>query len=325
MTDSRTPAARQADSSTRGRGTSSPPAAKERILRLRVSAKINLHLSVLAQRPDHYHEILSLLQSISLYDYLQFHPSSRLVVECAHPGVPRGRYNLAYRAAEIFFRRTGIPPEVAIHIDKHIPVGAGLGGGSADAAATLVGLNRLFAAGVPTPLLAEWAGELGTDVPFFLRGGTALARGRGDRINCLPPLREGWFVLVYPGIHISTSWAYSLIQPALTPIPLDDRVLGDRIRRSGLEALLPVLHNAFEPVATGRFSVLQEVKDSLHAMGAEGALMSGTGSTVFGLVRDAWTGRRLCQQLNRLGQTFLTHPVTSSIEDVPAQDSQAAR
>jgi len=130
-------------------------ASRTGVLRLRVSAKINLHLQVLARRPDNYHEIESLLQSVSLYDYLQFRTAARLTVECAHPRVPQGKYNLAYRAAQLFFARTGISRRAAIHIDKHIPVGAGLGGGSADAAGTLVGLNQLFAAGVPVSILSN--------------------------------------------------------------------------------------------------------------------------------------------------------------------------
>ncbi len=286
-------------------------------LSLKVSAKINLYLNVLAKRKDGYHEIESVIQSISLYDQLIFRPlkSGEIKILCSHPRVPLGPNNLSHQAAKLFLEVTGIKTGVEIRIQKNIPIRAGLGGGSANGAATLFGLNKLFQTNIPQAHLLEWASQLGADVPFFLIGGTALVRGKGERIHPLPSIKGGWLVLFYPAIPISTSWAYSLIQPGLTKRTLDDRLLEKKIFQQGLAGMKTFLYNALEKVIIERFPDLEKTKFWMRERGAEGVLMSGSGSSIFGLVRNRSVGKLIFEDLKKKGQTYLIQPVEKSIKE----------
>ncbi|MBI5526114.1 MAG: 4-(cytidine 5'-diphospho)-2-C-methyl-D-erythritol kinase [Deltaproteobacteria bacterium] len=254
-------------------------------LYLRAPAKVNLYLRILGRRPDGFHDIESLVVPVRLFDRIEVEKALRGVgFSCTGlPGVPPEE-NLAHRAAKAFIDAFGPGGGVRIRVKKTIPAGAGLGGGSSDAAAVLSGMDRLFP-GLATPAaLAELAASLGSDVPFFLGGRPAWIRGRGDMVEPLkrplPPFRA---VLVYPGFGVSTAWAYGAWDsqhPRLTahwrsasnhrPV----RVENDAIRG---------LRNDFEGVVFKTHPVLRGVKDALLAHGAYGALLSGSGSTVFGL------------------------------------------
>lgn len=183
----------------------------------RAPAKVNLHLEVLSQRDDGYHEIETIFQALGLYDTLEFRCTKGPIhVSCVHPSVPEDRTNLCHRAAKLLKMRTGVGLGVEITIDKQIPVSAGLGGGSSDAAATLIALRELWGLAVDDEKLHEFAALLGADVPFFLRGGTQFGRGIGDELSPLPAVETGYFLVVSPPVEIAAAWAYSQMRMGLT-------------------------------------------------------------------------------------------------------------
>ena len=183
----------------------------------RCPAKVNLHLEVLYQREDGYHEIETIFQAIGLYDRLEFRRTKGPIhVTCEHPSVPEDRTNLCHRAAKLLKNRTGCALGAEIHIEKNIPVTAGLGGGSSDAAATLLALNRLWELDLDDSKLHELATILGADVPFFLVGGTQLGRGIGDELSPLPPPEGGHFLVLSPRVEIPAAWAYGQLRMGLT-------------------------------------------------------------------------------------------------------------
>ena len=183
----------------------------------RTPAKVNLHLEVLFQREDGYHEIETIFQAIDLHDRLEFRLNKGPIhVSCAHPSVPEDRTNLCHRAAKLLKSRTGVEAGVEITIEKKIPVTAGLGGGSSDAAATLLALRELWDLSIDDEELHELAALLGADVPFFLRGGTQFGRGIGDELSPLPAVETGHFLVVSPPVEIEAAWAYSQMRMGLT-------------------------------------------------------------------------------------------------------------
>ncbi|MEA3485534.1 MAG: 4-(cytidine 5'-diphospho)-2-C-methyl-D-erythritol kinase, partial [Candidatus Aerophobetes bacterium] len=193
---------------------------------LQAAAKINLYLNVLGKRDDGYHEIESVMQSVTLYDKIILRSLKKdISILCDNPEAPSEKHNLCYRAAKLFLKETGIKQGVEIEIHKVIPMRAGLGGGSADAAAVLEGMSKLFGIEVSYLDLLKWAERLGADVPFCLRGGTALVKGKGENILPLPPLRKGWLVLVHPEIPIPTFWIYKKLKVGLTKKRLNVKLL----------------------------------------------------------------------------------------------------
>lgn len=250
-------------------------------------AKINLGLKVLGRRPDGYHDILSVFQTLDLCDGLRFEPlaAGRTELVCNAPGVPAGPENLAWRAAEALRRATGATHGVRIGLEKRIPAGAGLGGGSSDAAATLRGLNRMWGLGLPGERLAELAAGLGSDVPFFLTRGTAVVTGRGERIR--PILWEGDFryVLVYPKFQVSTGWAYRNLKIALTETSGYISFLNS-VKESGRVCpadLFAHLENDFLPLLETAYPEVGQILDALAASGALARSVSGSGSTLYGV------------------------------------------
>lgn len=184
---------------------------------VRCPAKVNLHLEVLYQREDGYHEIETIFQALALYDRLELRTTKGPIhVTCAHPSVPEDRTNLCHRAAKLLKNRTGCDLGVEIRIDKQIPVTAGLGGGSSDAAGVLLSLRELWNLNVDDEQLHRWAALLGADVPFFLRGGTQLGRGIGDELSPLPGIETGVFLVVSPPVEIPAAWAYGQLRMGLT-------------------------------------------------------------------------------------------------------------
>lgn len=251
-------------------------------------AKINLGLHVLRKRPDGYHEIESILQMISLYD--------DLILEEAGPGIdletgrddlPGDEKNLVYRAAELLAEAAGRAPAVRIQLVKRIPIAAGLGGGSSDAAATLLGLDRLWGLCTPRKKLMELGQHLGMDVPFFLFSPSALARGRGEILEKLtPPSQPFWVVLVNPGFKVATEWAYQSLKIGLT---IENKHIS--MRKFSISSLRDggCLENDLERVTLKEYPVLQEIKDMLKRWGALEAVMSGSGPTLYGLFSNQET------------------------------------
>ncbi len=251
-------------------------------LTVRSFAKVNLGLAVLGPRPDGYHEIRTVLQSIDLHDLLQLERCAFLQLECSGlPGLAPEE-NLVWRAAALLMRACPEVRGARIVLHKNIPAGSGLGGGSSNAAAALLGLCRLWNARIPAERLDALAAELGSDVPFFLRGGTALGIGRGEEIYPLPELRAGHLVVVYPGAGVATRDAYRLLADRLTPEESRRNIIGLCGRLADGRHPWSEFFNDFERVVPEICPQVTEAKQFLAEQGAVAALLSGSGSSVFG-------------------------------------------
>ena len=252
--------------------------------RLFSPAKINLCLHVLGKRPDGYHDLAMLMQGLDFGDTIEMELTDRpgeVIVHCAGVDLPSGQENIAAKAARRMLALSGEKVGVRIVIDKKIPVAAGLGGGSSNAATTLRGLNKLLNLQLSKEELMAEGVKLGADVPFFLFADKAWATGIGDQLESVPPLPAAWYVLVNPGIAISTAWAYQnlgLTAPAiLTKLPRFPTTIDD---------LVAILENDLERVTIQRHPLLAEIKEKLIKLGAKGSLMSGSGATIFGLFAE---------------------------------------
>lgn len=277
-----------------------------RSVRIKAPAKVNVVLRVLDRRPDGYHNLWSVMQTVGLEDDLTVglseHPGIRLF--CEDPGVPTDGRNLAVRAASAVLARAGIPadrpPGVDLHLIKRIPVAAGLGGGSSDAAATLVALNELLGLRWSRETMAGVGSPLGSDVPFFLFAPCALVEGRGEHVRSLAMTGIRWVVLVNPGFPIETRWAYERLSAGRTTVqPLAEAL--NRIGRTGAlswDEAVGLMENDFEAALAPTYPVLGEIKRQLLAAGAEAALLSGSGATVFGVFRDEVGASRACAALS---------------------------
>jgi len=268
-------------------------------------AKVNLTLAVGEKRPDGYHEVVSVMQRVSLHDTLTAEQTREgITLTCSDPALPSGEENLAHRAASLFFREMGIAGGAALTLEKRIPSQAGLGGGSSDAASVLLALRRLYAPALPDTELETMAAALGSDVPFFIRGGTQLSTGRGEVLSPLPPLTDGWFVIVKPTESFSTAAMYRRLDnlpPACTP-PLPPL-------QGGLPALAAGLFNRFE-AAIPAGSAVWDIKAQLAAYGALASLLSGSGSAVFGLFDTETAARAAIEALRPAWpEIFLARPV----------------
>lgn len=252
-------------------------------LQVKAPAKVNYRLDVIGKRADGYHDLRMVMQRVDLCDELEIALSETpgIRVTCGSAGVPDGPGNIAWRAADALLQLSGRETGIDITIDKRIPVAAGLGGGSSDAASVLMGVNDLLELGLSEPRLMEIGVKLGADVPFFIFKKPALAEGIGDRLTALEQVPKLWVVLVNPGIHVSTAWVYQNLQ-------LTSKAHLDIIASSygNLEEVCRLLSNDLEPVTIARFPLLSELKELLLAKGAHGSLMSGSGSTVFGLFAE---------------------------------------
>jgi len=256
------------------------------------------------------------MQSVSLYDKLTLRAREKgIEVLSDYSGIPSGRENTCYRAAEIFFRESNISGGIEIKIDKAIPVGAGLGGASSDASATFIGMSRLFGLKVPFSSLLRWAEMVGADVPFCLKGGTALVRGKGEKLVFLPPARKGWVVLLNPGIPLSTRWVYEKLRVGLTRKRLNVKLLAKSLRENGLCGVSPFLYNRLEEVVFKRFPSILEVKEEMRKTGAMGTLMTGSGSTIFAIVEDEKSGIDILNKMQRRGRAYLVQPVDKSLKE----------
>lgn len=268
-------------------------------------AKVNLTLAVGEKRPDGYHEVVSVMQRVSLHDTLTAEQTREgITLACSDSALPSGEENLAHRAASLFFRETGIAGGAALTLEKRIPSQAGLGGGSSDAASALLALRKLYAPALSDTELETMAAALGSDVPFFIRGGTQLATGRGEVLSPLPPLTNGWFVIVKPTESFSTPAMYRRLDelpPACTP-PLPPL-------QGGLPALASGLFNRFE-AAIPAGSAVWDIKARLAAYGALASLLSGSGSAVFGLFDTETAARAAVEALRPAWpEIFLARPV----------------
>jgi len=251
-------------------------------------AKLNLGLRILRKRDDGFHDILSVFQTVTLCDELDLTPAAR--TELAVEGVPvdAGDDNLVLKAGRLFGTRFGLSNPVSFGLKKRIPVGAGLGGGSSDAAAALRGLRRLARPEIGDDSLIECAAELGSDVPFAIRGGTAVVSGRGDVVTPVAWPFDFTYVIVHPGFGVSTAWAYGHCRPRDESDDPLTRFTGKLAEGTACrDDFIAGAVNDFEPVVFGEYPALAEVKRRLVDQGAETALMTGSGSAVFGVFPDA--------------------------------------
>ena len=250
-------------------------------------AKINLSLDVLRKREDGYHEVEMIMTMVDLADRLEMEelPRDTIIISSQAGYIPLDEKNLAFQAAKLIKERYGVRKGVYIHLDKRIPVSAGLAGGSTDAAATLRGLNRLWKLNIPAEELRKLGEELGSDVPFCVTGGTAIARGRGERLTRIGSPPPCWVVLVKPPINVSTADVYGRFRvDRIRHRPQTDAMLR-AIEEGDFPRLCGALGNVLEEVTIPMHPEVRNIKESMLRLGADGALMSGSGPTVFALVQ----------------------------------------
>lgn len=277
-------------------------------------AKVNLHLTVLGKREDGYHDIVTLMQKISLCDEMTFSLGTGgegLTIKCPGSDLPDDERNIVYRAAKAYLSRTSYEKGVAISIKKKIPVAAGLGGGSSNAATTLIALNEMLGNGLSKGDLIKIGKELGADVPFFLFGKTAWAFGVGDILQAaenIPPL---WFLLINPGIAVSTKVIYESLNLGLTKDTINYSIPRFQIKTGN--SLIEGLKNDLEGVTLNLHPQLNQLKKDLLRCGAWGALMSGSGPTVFGIFEREDRALRAKEALTKEGSgklwVYLAHSI----------------
>lgn len=258
-------------------------------VKLSAPAKINYRLDVIRRRPDNYHDLRMVMQRIALSDEIEISLSDSpgIRVSCSREGVPNGPGNIAWRAADALLSRKGTETGIDIYITKNIPVAAGLGGGSSDAATVLMGLNELLGLNLQDRELMSIGLKLGADVPFFIFRKAALAEGVGERLTEIEGLPRVWLVLINPNIHVSTAWVYQNLQ--LTKDKVTDKL--PQFCNS-LKDICAILFNDLESVTIGRFPVIREIKELLLEKGAAGVLMSGSGPTVFAVFETEEDARK---------------------------------
>lgn len=272
-------------------------------------AKINLCLSVLGRRPDGYHEVEMLMQMVGLCDEVRVSRTrGGISVTCDSTAVPGGAGNIAWKAAALLLEHSRQDCGLEVRIQKRIPVAAGLGGGSSDAAAVLTAANVLLQTGLSPLELAVIGAGLGMDVPFFFHGPLAAAKGRGERLTKLPALPSFWILLVNPGFETSTAWVYKNLNLRLTK-----KVDCNNIARLTIRKIAQNLHNDLETVTAGAHPVILKIVEALLSTGALGARMSGSGPTVFGIFETEQGCRAAAESLSGKGwKLFPCEALTAS-------------
>lgn len=260
---------------------------------LKAYAKINWALDVLGKRSDGYHEVRMVMQSIDLWDMVSLvEKENGISIVCNMNGIPVDETNTAYRAAALIKERFGIEKGLEIELQKRIPIAAGMAGGSADAAAVLVGLNRMWGLNLQDGDLMALASFIGSDVPFCLVGGTALAGGRGEEITALSPVKGIWLVLVTPEQRISTAEVYGRLNLSRISVKPDIASMVNSLQRRDLEGIARNMINVLEGVTAELCPWIDVVKSDIMGQGAIGCCMSGSGPTVYGLFGDEGAARK---------------------------------
>lgn len=252
-------------------------------------AKINLFLDVEGKRKDGYHNIITLFLKVGLYDRLSFKKTDKgIKLICKHPLMPEDpKNNLVYRAASLLHKRLRNDQGIEIHLEKNIPIGAGLGGGSSDAATTLLALNNIWNLGLSIKELSVLGRKLGADVPVFLIPDAAvLARGIGDRLKPQKLKKKFWIVLINPGIFISTKDIFKALPGCLTKTSFDVKLLIHALKNAQIDVIAKTLFNRLETVAFKKHKLLANVKQKVSALGVRAVLMSGSGSVIFGILQN---------------------------------------
>lgn len=272
-----------------------------RELKLKARAKINLGLDVVRKREDGYHEVRMIMQMINLYDKITLRKKAEpgITVTANLSYLPVNEDNLVYRAAKLLMDEFQVDGGLEIELQKYIPVAAGMAGGSTDAAAVMVGVNRIFQLGLNKKQLMERGVKIGADVPFCIMRGTALAEGIGEELTPLPAMPHCSLVIAKPKIHVSTKFVYGNLKVReLTEHPdIDGQV--QALRENDLEQLVARMGNVLETVTIPAYPVIDEIKHTMMKYGAMGAMMSGSGPTVFGIFEKEDKAQEVCRLLKK--------------------------
>lgn len=276
-------------------------------------AKVNLTLDVLGKRPDGYHDIQSVMQTLSIRDDVEIKIGTGRpwTLACSAEGIPTDERNLAWKAAEVFCSSLEKDPEgIAIRIQKRIPSGAGLGGGSADAAAVLRALNRYYGEPLSILALAELGARVGSDVPFCTLMGTAMAEGRGERLRPLTPMPDCVFVVCKPDFSISTPELYQKLDNVAIPTRPDNRAMESALLSGDLKAIADQVCNVFDPVVTAGHPELNYIKSICNSYGSLGQQMTGSGSAVFAIMPNFEYAAVVCNMLkDNFPNVFIGKPI----------------
>lgn len=289
-------------------------------MRLRALAKINLGLDIIGKRDDGYHEVRMIMQTIQMYDVLEIQKKDTpgITLTTNLPYIPTDEGNLVYKAAKLLMDEFHVEEGLSINLEKSIPVAAGMAGGSSDAAAAFVGVNKIFNLGLSEQELMERAVNVGADVPYCIMRGTALAEGIGEKLTRLPGVPHMYVLIGKPAVNVSTKIAYgNLNLPAIKEHPDIDGMVED-IKNGDLYSMIPKMGNVFEPGIIGKYPVIQKIKDTMEANGALKAMMSGSGPTVFGIFDDKEKMQKAAAVLRRgtLAKTvFATEVFNRKMED----------
>ena len=282
-------------------------------MRLQAFAKINLGLDVLGKREDGYHEVRMIMQTIRMYDQLDMRksvePGIHLTTNKKY--IPVDENNLVWRAAKLMMDTCGIMEGVSIHLHKVIPVAAGMAGGSSDAAATLVGMNRLFHCGLSKEKLMELGVQIGADVPYCVLRGTALAEGIGEKLTVLPPMPDCWILIGKPAISVSTKYVYTTLDLNTNTVHPDIDGMKKALEDGNLYGITERMGNVLQDVTIPAYPEVERIKEQMKTLGAVNAMMSGSGPTVFGIFDNEEKAQEACQKLRESGscqQVFLTVP-----------------
>lgn len=266
-------------------------------IKVRAHAKVNLFLEVLGKRRDGYHEVETVLQSIDLWDELTFSPSDSLRAVYTKGATVLADKDLVLKAAELLRREAGIKEGAQIILEKNIPAGSGLGGASADAAASLVALNAMWQLDLPLPFLHSLAVQLGADVPFFLSGGTALGRGKGEKLEAVATLPFCYLAVAKPSFEVLTVEAYGRVDTFARELRNSSSLIRT-LEKGDLKEIGKHLHNAFEAIMAEWHPEIMALKGKALQEGALGALMTGSGSAVFAIASDEESAQKVASKLS---------------------------
>lgn len=280
-------------------------------MKLRALAKINLGLDVTGKRPDGYHEVRMIMQNIQMFDQLEIERSEQpgIRIETNLSFLPCNENNLVYKAADLLMKEFDIREGLDVKLSKFIPVAAGMAGGSSDAAAVMVGVNRMFQLGLSVGELMERGVKIGADVPYCIMRGTALAEGIGEKLTKLPPMPFCYVLIGKPGINVSTKFVYGNLDLKKIKYHPDIDGIRQAIEQKDLKGIASRMGNVLELVTCPAYPVIDDIKNLMIREGALNAMMSGSGPTVFGLFEDKDTAQKAYETLRDSGltrQTFLT-------------------
>ena len=279
-------------------------------IKLKAYAKINLGLDVVRRLENGYHEVKMVMQTVGIYDELTLEKAEQGIMVTTDSGeLPTDENNLIYKAARLIKERFGIEEGVRIHLQKNIPIAAGMAGGSTDAAATLKGMNELFQLGLTLQELQEIGVKIGADVPYCVMGGTALAEGIGEKLTALVPAPDCFVLVAKPDINVSTKYVYEHLDAAGVAKHPDIDGMVKAIAQGSLRGVLDRMENVLETVTIPAHPIIDTIKSRMKELGAKNSLMSGSGPTVFGIFEDKKTAEAAMRQMeseNLVKQIFVT-------------------